>query len=102
MKKIALAITVCSALALSACSKKPPVELPPAPQDTSTPTPPPPRTTGPIPGSQEHFRQVMAGRDTILFDTDMFNIDAQDQAALFRALYAEPAHRSTDRIEDQT
>jgi peptidoglycan-associated lipoprotein len=24
----------------------------------------------------------MAGRDTILFDTDMFNIDAQDQAAL--------------------
>ena len=24
----------------------------------------------------------MAGRDTILFDTDMFNIDAADQAAL--------------------
>jgi peptidoglycan-associated lipoprotein len=82
MKKIALAITVCSALALSACSKKPPAELPPAPQDTSTPTPPPPRTTGPIPGSQEHFRQIMAGRDTIYFDTDMFNIDAQDQVAL--------------------
>ena len=83
MKKIALAITVCSAIALSACSKKPPAELPPAPQDTSTPTPPPPpRTNGPVPGSQEHFRQVMAGRDTIYFDTDMFNIDAQDQAAL--------------------
>src|SRR6478735_2721006 len=82
MKKIALAITVCSAIALSACSKKPPAELPPAPQDTSTPTPPPPRTTGPIPGSQEHFRQIMAGRDTIYFDTDMFNIDAQDQVAL--------------------
>ena len=83
MKKIVLAITVCSAIALSACSKKPPEELPPAPQNTSTPTPPPPpRTTGPIPGSQEHFRQIMAGRDTILFDTDMFNIDAQDQIAL--------------------
>ncbi len=82
MKKIALAITVCSAIALSACAKKPPAELPPAPQNTATPTPQPPRQTGPIPGSQEHFRQVMAGRDTIYFDTDMFNIDAQDQAAL--------------------
>lgn len=82
MKKIALAITVCSAIALSACAKKAPDELPPAPRDTSTPTPPPPRPTGPIPGSQEHFRQVMAGRDTIYFDTDMFNIDAEDQAAL--------------------
>ena len=81
MKKIALAITVCSAIALSACSKKPPAELPPAPQSTSTPAPPP-RQAGPIPGSQEHFRQVLAGRDTILFDTDMFNIDAEDQAAL--------------------
>ena len=81
MNKIALAITVCSAIALSACSKKPPAELPPAPQDSSTPAPAP-RPAGPIPGSQEHFRQVMAGRDTILFDTDMFNVDAEDQAAL--------------------
>ena len=81
-KKIALAMTVASALALSACAKKAPEELPPAPQNTATPTPPPPQQAGPIPGSQEHFRQVMAGRDTIYFDTDMFNIDAQDQAAL--------------------
>ena len=82
MKKIALAITVCSAIALSACAKKPPAELPPAPQNTSAPQPQPPRQTGAIPGSQEHFRQIMAGRDTIYFDTDMFNIDAQDQTAL--------------------
>lgn len=83
MKKIALAVTVCSAIALSACAKKPPAELPPAPQDTSTPTPPPPPgPAGAVPGSQEHFRQVMAGRDTIYFETDMFNIDAEDQAAL--------------------
>jgi peptidoglycan-associated lipoprotein len=83
MKKIALAITVCGAIALSACSKKPPAELPPAPQNTSTPTPQgPPPQAGAIPGSQEHFRQIMAGRDTILFDTDMYNIDAEDQTAL--------------------
>ena len=81
MKKIALAVTVCSVIALSACKKEAPAELPPAPLDTSAPTPPP-RVNGPIPGSQEHFRQAMAGRDTIYFDTDMFNIDAQDQVAL--------------------
>ena len=82
MKKIVLAATVCSALALSACAKKAPEELPPAPQSTGAQLEPAPRPTGPMPGSQEHFRQIMAGRDTIFFDTDMFNIDAEDQAAL--------------------
>jgi len=82
MQKIALAVTVASVLALSACKKEPPAELPPAPQNTATPAPTAALPTGPIPGSQEHFRQIMAGRDTILFDTDMFNIDAEDQAAL--------------------
>jgi peptidoglycan-associated lipoprotein len=81
MQKFALAMTVASVLALSACKKEAPAELPPAPQNTATPTTPPPQA-GPIPGSQEHFRQIMAGRDTILFDTDMFNIDAEDQVAL--------------------
>jgi peptidoglycan-associated lipoprotein len=82
MQKIALAVTVAGVLALAGCKKEPPAELPPAPQNTATPTPQATRPTGPIPGSQEHFRQIMAGRDTILFDTDMFNVDAEDQAAL--------------------
>ena len=84
MRKIAIAVTLASALALSACKKEAPETLPPGPGEIATPTPtqPPPRPTGPVPGTQEHFRQVMAGRDTILFDTDMFNIDAEDQAAL--------------------
>jgi len=81
MQKIALAMTVASVIALSACKKEAPAELPPAPQNTSTPLPPS-QPTGAVPGSQEHFRQIMAGRDTIYFDTDMFNIDAEDQAAL--------------------
>jgi peptidoglycan-associated lipoprotein len=81
-KKIALAVTLASVLALSACKKEAPAELPPAPRDTTAAQTPAPRPTGAIPGSQEHFRQVMAGRDTIYFDTDMFNIDAQDQTAL--------------------
>ncbi len=83
MRKIALAVTVCGAIALSACKKEAPAELPPAPQNTSSPAPPAtPRPTGPVPGPQEHFRQTMAGRDPIYSDTDKFNVDAEDQAAL--------------------
>jgi peptidoglycan-associated lipoprotein len=81
MQKIALAVTVAGVLALAACKKEPPAELPPAPQSTATPAPTPP-PSGPIPGTQAHFAQAMSGRDTIYFDTDMFNIDGEDQAAL--------------------
>lgn len=83
MNKIAIALTAASALALSACSKQAPEELPPAPQQTSTPTPPaPPPQTGAMPGTQQHFAQTMQGRDTIYFDTDKYDIDAEDRAAL--------------------
>ena len=83
MNKIAIAVTLASALALSACKKEAPEELPPPPQvDTATPTPTGPSTTGPIPGTQQHFAHAMQGRDTIYFNTDKFDIDAEDQAAL--------------------
>jgi len=82
MKKIALALVATSVLALGACKKNAPEELPPPPQ-VVTPTPTPgPGPSGPIEGTQAHFAQVMQGRDTIYFDTDKFNIDAEDQAAL--------------------
>ena len=81
MKNLALAATVVGALALTACKKEAPAELPPAPQSTATPTATPP-PSGPVPGTQAHFAQAMSGQDTIYFDTDMFNIDAEDQAAL--------------------
>ena len=35
-----------------------------------------------IPGSQADFVRQMSGRDTIFFDTDKFDIDATDAAAL--------------------
>ena len=83
MNKIAIAVTLASALALSACKKDPPEELPPAPQGPITQTPSGPAQPGaPVPGTQAHFAQEMSGRDVIYFDTDRFNIDAQDQAAL--------------------
>ena len=83
MRKIAIAVTLAGALALSACKKEPPEELPPPPQqDVVTPTPGTPTPTGPVPGTQAHFAQAMQGRDTIYFDTDKFDIDSQDAAAL--------------------
>jgi peptidoglycan-associated lipoprotein len=39
-------------------------------------------STGIVPGSQADFVQQMAGSDTIYFDTDRFNIDNFDAAAL--------------------
>jgi len=82
MNKIAIAVTLASALALSACKKEPPEDLPPPPQQTVTPTPTPPPSQGAIPGTQQHFAQQMQGRDTIYFDTDKYDIDAEDQASL--------------------
>jgi peptidoglycan-associated lipoprotein len=83
MQKLAIALAAVSTIGLAACSKKAPEELPPPPQQT-TPTPPP-APTGPAaaaPGTQAHFLQAMQGQDTIYFDTDKYDIDAQDQAAL--------------------
>lgn len=82
--KTALIFAAGSVLALGACSKKAPEELPPPPQNvvTPAPTPTPSQPQGPAPGTQAHFAQAMQGRDTIYFDTDKFNVDAEDQAAL--------------------
>lgn len=69
-------------VALSACSKKAPEELPPPPVDTARPaeaTPPAP--TGPAKGSQADFLASVAA-DKIYFDTDKYDIDAQDQTVL--------------------
>ncbi|WP_137679875.1 peptidoglycan-associated lipoprotein Pal [Aurantiacibacter suaedae] len=85
MNRIVIALTMSSVLALAACKKEPPEEIPPAPRDVSTPAPTPASTPrGPQPGSQTHFSTAMAGADTIYFDTDQYDIDATDMAALRR------------------
>lgn len=87
MKRLAVISAAASVLALAACSREAPAELPP-PQETAAPvvvpTPTPTRVapSGPVAGSQAHFSRAMAGRDVILFDTDRFNIDSEDAAAL--------------------
>ncbi|WP_126171939.1 peptidoglycan-associated lipoprotein Pal [Altericroceibacterium xinjiangense] len=85
MKRLAVTVTAVSLLALGACSKKAPEQLPPppaAPVQTAAPVAAAPQAPGMAPGSQGHFRQAMSGRDVIYFDTDQYNVDAEDAAAL--------------------
>ena len=67
-------------IALAACSKKPPAELPPAPGGTTAPTGPA-TPSGPVKGSQEDFIASVAS-DRIFFALDQFDVDAEDQATL--------------------
>lgn len=71
-------------LALVACAKKPPKELPPQPGEVGQETT---DNTGlgeggvAVPGSQADFVASVAS-DTIYFDTDRYNVDAADGATL--------------------
>lgn len=95
-----------SALALGACAKKAPEELPPAPSATPAPTPAPtgPTTpTGPTVGSQAHFERAVGSSATIFFDTDRFNVDSTDAAALqAQAQYFAQFSQITFTIEGHT
>lgn len=83
ISKAAAAVVLTSALALGACSKKAPEELPPAPITSApTPTPLPTAPAGPTVGSQGHFESAVGSSSVIYFDTDRFNIDSSDAAAL--------------------
>lgn len=77
-------LAVISALALSACQRQAPEELPPPPQETvATPEAAPAAPAGPSVGSQQHFVQAVGeANTTIYFDTDRYNIDSEDAARL--------------------
>ncbi len=82
-KTLASSVLLCSALALAACGKKAPEDLPPPPATTETPADVTPDVDpGPQVGSQAHFEQAVNGQNVIYFDTDRFNIDSADAAAL--------------------
>lgn len=80
--RFATVAVLTSALALAACSKKAPEELPPPPEDVATPTPTP-TSTGPAVGSMQHFIAAVGQSNTVVyFETDRYNIDAEDSAKL--------------------
>jgi peptidoglycan-associated lipoprotein len=80
--RIVLSLVLASGLALSGCSKKAPKTLPPDPGAQVSTATEPSAPQGPVPGSQADFVNQMMGQDTILFETDRYNIDSADQAAL--------------------
>ena len=82
--KLATILLLASASTLAACAKKAPETLPPTPVETPRPTTPttPTPTAGAQPGTQAHFAQAVGSSTTIYFDTDRYNVDSQDAAAL--------------------
>ncbi len=83
--KTSAILLIASATAIAACSKRAPEELPPPPVDTSASNtqPMPSGATGAVvPGTQAHFQNAVGGSTIIYFDTDRFNVDSQDAAAL--------------------
>jgi peptidoglycan-associated lipoprotein len=67
---------------LSACSKKPPAQLPPSPDAEISETGESGEMSGAAtPGSQAHFVANVTS-DRIFFDTDQSSVDVEDQAVL--------------------
>jgi len=81
--RFAATMLLAGTAALAACSKKAPEELPPPPSQSETATQLPDRIpVGPTLGTQAHFVDAVNGQNVIYFDTDRFNIDSADAAAL--------------------
>ncbi|MEL7190527.1 MAG: peptidoglycan-associated lipoprotein Pal [Pseudomonadota bacterium] len=84
-KSLTTAMLMVSVCATAACSRQAPEELPAAPTTTTAATPTPsvaPTTSVAGPGTQEHFRNAVGQSTVVYFDTDRFNIDSSDAAAL--------------------
>ena len=82
------AILLASTALVAGCGKKKVEQLPPAAEGTDYGQAQTDTNAGAgqiVPGSQEDFlQQVGQFGDRILFDTDRFNVDAEDQATLQR------------------
>ena len=80
------AVLLASTALIAGCAKKKVEVLPPVAEGTDYGTAQPDPNAGNgqiVPGSQEDFlASVGQAGDRILFDTDRFNIDAEDQATL--------------------
>ncbi|MFN6933945.1 MAG: peptidoglycan-associated lipoprotein Pal [Tsuneonella sp.] len=82
-RRILVTALLAGTAALSACKKEPPASLPPEPEPTMTSTPGGDNVGGIAqPGTQEHFVQAVNGQNVIYFDTDRYNVDSADAAAL--------------------
>lgn len=80
--RLTLTAAIVASLALGACASKAPKQLPPDPGPAVSTGSTQGESSAPTPGSQADFVAQMMGQDTIYFDTDKFNVDSADQAAL--------------------
>ncbi len=80
--RLTLIATLAASLALTACGAKAPKVLPPDPGGAVSTGASQGDSSAPAPGSQADFVAQMMGQDTVYFDTDRFNIDSADMAAL--------------------
>ena len=82
-RRILVTALLAGTAALSACKKEPPASLPPEPEPSMTSTPGGDNLGGIAqPGTQEHFVQAVNGQNVIYFDTDRYDVDSADAAAL--------------------
>ncbi len=82
MTKYTTPLLITCSLVLAGCAQKAPDDLPPPPVGTEQPTgPTTPVGPGYAPGSQGDFLANTMS-DRILFDTDRYNVDSQDQVIL--------------------
>jgi peptidoglycan-associated lipoprotein len=81
--RILIAALMAGTAMLGACKKQPPASLPPEPQPTVESGGGTGDTSGVAqPGTQAHFVQAVNGQNVIYFDTDRYNVDSADAAAL--------------------
>ena len=80
--RIKIAIILAATASLAACKSNAPEELPPEPGVRQPTTPGDNSGPGYGVGSQEHFVNAVNGQNVIYFDTDRYNIDTADAAAL--------------------
>ena len=71
-----------ASLALSACASQAPKQLPPDPGPATSTDTGSASVQGPVPGSNADFLAFTAGANIVYFDTDRYNIDSVDAAAL--------------------
>ena len=81
LSRTAIVFATSATLALGACSRNAPDDLPPPPVGTDTTDTGPTAPTGPAPGSRADFL-AQAASDTIFFETDSHDIDPEDRAIL--------------------
>ena len=81
-RRIIITALLAGTAMLGACKKEPPASLPSEPTPTATSSPTDGGHGAAVLGTQAHFVNAVNGQNVIYFDTDQYNVDSADAAAL--------------------